>query len=502
MNKIIDVLKPIGEFIKRNKVVILVYLLLVSVLGWELWMKFEQKRQTATGDKESNNISFLSYQTENDFAKYSLEKTIVNPSLPTYSISNKELTNLTNFEKKLGNNFSNEQKKALDENNFFVVKNKDKFWRDSVEDYSDRSDDWTSLYDEIGGENNPCYRNPEDAVFVSSDFLLHVYHRLLDKEFEYIEDTKLYNMLTEITNSTFEMTTESYKSVKTQADKESYQRIMAFLAIPKVILDSAKDEVGPSMADQNKDTDTNILANLEKLKGTIPAESYKMALAELKLVLAKEEIAPSPIFGKYLETINTNVSQDYTQFTPRSHYTKNSILRSYFRAMMWYGRNNFPVKSNELTKDAINLTLMIQKAGEIDNWKKIYSTTSFLAGRSDDLGIIEYQENLDKLEINETNVDDKSVAAIQTAMKSYQGPKIQSSVIEGEGVFDSTKEELLNSTKGFRFMGQRFTPDGFIFSSLTQGDEKPDAETGQSLPSSTTALTSLCGRKGRRARNS
>jgi len=37
-------------------------------------------------------------------------------------------------------------------------------------------------------------------------------------------------------------------------------------------------------------------------------------------------------------------------------------------------------------------------------------------------------------------------------------------------------------------MGQRFVPDSFIFSTLTQGDEKADAATGQRLPSTPTAL--------------
>jgi hypothetical protein len=37
-------------------------------------------------------------------------------------------------------------------------------------------------------------------------------------------------------------------------------------------------------------------------------------------------------------------------------------------------------------------------------------------------------------------------------------------------------------------MGQRFTPDAFMFTSLTQGDETPDPVTGQKLPSKTTGL--------------
>jgi len=54
-----------------------------------------------------------------------------------------------------------------------------------------------------------------------------------------------------------------------------------------------------------------------------------------------------------------------------------------------------------------------------------------------------------------------------------------------------SKEALQDDTKGFRFMGQRFTPDAFVFSTLTQGDEIPDPETGEKLPSSPTALMAM-----------
>lgn len=449
-----------------------------------------------TGTTVDTNQSLdYDFSTGISLADYNLEKTAFTPSLPTYSIKTSELTNLNNFEKVLGGGFSAEQKKALENNNFFVVKNTDKFWQDSEDDYTSRNDDWTYLYDRIGGDNNPCYREPEDAVFITSDFLLHVYHRLLDKEFEYIEDTKLYPMLKDLTDSTFETTLNNYQNQDESSNKESYQRLIAFLAIPKVILDSAEGELGNSMADQNLDTDKNILANLENLKGTIPDESYGMALKELKLILKHEGSMASPIFGKYLNQGEKQIKQDYTQFTVRSHYTKNSVLRSYFRAMMWYGRNIFALYSPELTRDAINLSLITKDAGKFDNWEKIYVVTSFLVGKSDDLGIMEYQEVLDGL--NYSKVDDNLVTEVQEGLKNYNGPRIQSSVIFGKGVFSTTKEELLAETKGFRFMGQRFTPDAFIFSSLTQGDEEKDQETGQSLPSSTTALlvASIMGNK-------
>jgi hypothetical protein len=51
-----------------------------------------------------------------------------------------------------------------------------------------------------------------------------------------------------------------------------------------------------------------------------------------------------------------------------------------------------------------------------------------------------------------------------------------------------TKAELLAETMQFRFMGQRFTLDAYILNKLTQGDESPDPQTGQKLPTMPTAL--------------
>ncbi|MBP5792523.1 MAG: DUF3160 domain-containing protein, partial [Spirochaetaceae bacterium] len=34
-------------------------------------------------------------------------------------------------------------------------------------------------------------------------------------------------------------------------------------------------------------------------------------------------------------------TEDYSQYKPRGHYTKNERLKAYFRTMMWFGRINF-----------------------------------------------------------------------------------------------------------------------------------------------------------------
>jgi len=70
--------------------------------------------------------------------------------------------------------FSDSQKQALEKTNFFVAKNTDTFFGDDPKSDTQRVDDWVDLYGSIGGSGDPQYRRPENSVFVTSDFMLHV----------------------------------------------------------------------------------------------------------------------------------------------------------------------------------------------------------------------------------------------------------------------------------------------------------------------------------------
>ncbi len=86
------------------------------------------------------------------------------------------------------------------------------------------------------------------------------------------------------------------------------------------------------------------------------------------------------------------------------------------------------------------------------------------------------------------NLAAEQIARLQQALKNYRKPRIMSSYAFGDQVLQLSKEALQNKTQGFRLMGQRFTPDAFIFATLTQGQEQPDPQTGERLPSRPTAL--------------
>jgi hypothetical protein len=425
------------------------------------------------------------------FATYNLESTKYTPNLPDYQIVVSELANLSNFEQSQKVSFSEAQKTALSANNFFIAANYDKFYSaDANNEFANRNDDWTGLYKTMGGSYNVWERQPENSVFISTDFLTHVYHKLIDEEFAYIEEVNFYPALKDLSQSMLKSSAKAYALAEDTKQKESYERLSAYYLVTSAILENATKDYdnfkkNNFITDTKSDTKTAVLT----LAGTLAKSNNvsdvakNIAVQEIGLIFEAKGLVSSPLMGKF----QPGMFEDYTQFTPRSHYAKNVILRNYFRAMMFYGRMNFLLSSSELTRDASNISLLLSET-DLKKWESIYQPTSFFVGQSDDLSIYEFNQAIEKTGFTSSDESDQIITKLQDELKTYKNPQIMSSAIMSVDVLDTSKEELQNSTKGFRFMGQRFTPDAFIFSTLTQGDETPDLKTGQKLPSTPTAL--------------
>lgn len=424
---------------------------------------------------------------ETIFAKY-LENTPYTTQIPEYTIMLSELTNLANFEQTLGKSFTEAQRASLAADNFFITSNFDNFYSTDANAIVSRNDDWTGLYKTIGGTSSPAQRKPDNAVFITSDYLTHVYHRLVEQEFTYIEETKLYPTLASLSNSMLENAKNA--SYTSQEQQESNNRLIAYFLVSSAILNNAAADyatlANSSYVDDTKtDTKANVLANIDSLASQygVSEDIVYIAKQEINLIFDASRLSASPLFSRY----QPGYMEDYTQYGPRSHYARNVILRDYFRAMMWFGRMNFLVNSTELTRDAANMVLMMNE-NQIQEWKSIYEPTSFFVGKADDLTIEDMQKAMQTTGFSVNDMSNTAVVNLQTELKTYSNPTIMSSVIVSETMGSTSEEDLQNSTKGFRFMGQRTTPDAFIFSELTQGDTAPDPATGQRLPSTPTAL--------------
>lgn len=489
---------------------IILFLLIIFMVGIVVFgrMQYFRKSQSIPQDQVKQNQTELQEKTDLNktsgvpssangvFAKYQEEKSNVKPLLPQYTIRASELPNLKDMEKDSSMRFSPNQVKSLETNNFLVVQRiPEKSNGEEVVDRHDNTgDEMADLYKKFQG-GAEADRKPENALFVTSDFLLHTYHVMIDRTWQSIEQNKMQPLLLTLTKNLLDDSLAKYNSEKDTNLKESYGRLVVFYLVPQVLLeasspiatqyfDSPTQEAQVSNLDENADSEENTMTKLAIFKDKVPKPIYDTAKEELDFVLKSTGMGVSPLYGK----LKPNEMEDYSQYKPRSHYQKNSTLRSYFRAMMWFGRHGFEVKSADLTRDAILMASQMQV--NMSMWENIYLPTVFFVGKSDDLTIYDYSKIItDIYGRDKPNFSDKvKLAQFQEAASKLQGPMILSGIYTFDPKAAPTKEKLLSDTKGFRFMGQRFIPDSMMLSRLTQGDEQPDKETGQKLPSTPTAL--------------
>jgi len=172
---------------------------------------------------------------------------------------------------------------------------------------------------------------------------------------------------------------------------------------------------------------------------------------------------PSPIFPllKY--------GEDYSQYVPRSHYTKSESLKAYFKSMMWYGRMTFrlddpvdPEVGPAETRMALLLVLAVRDSHMLSKWENLFDPVSFLIGRSDDLTLYDYLPVMEAVygpdAALDTVADDARLDDFRAAAGGLPPPRILGLI--------SDDFKPIDVTKGLRLMGQRFVPDAYIFQEL------------------------------------
>jgi len=288
-----------------------------------------------------------------------------------------------------------------------------------------------SFEDKLFHEYYDTLRDNNIPIFVTTDSILNSFHILYDYSLRCIEQDFFINDLTLLTLSMCEASNFQYENSVGDV-REAAKMNVAFFTIALKLLDQEAE---------------------------VPNYVQDIVNAELALIDGSNGISISPLF---------DYREDYSQYVPRGHYTRTEELGHYFKAMMWYGRMPFRLKEQLETRAAILSVLAIQNITiEDDNavliWDNIYETTSFFVGEADDLTLHDYSQliiNIYGEEVSLDDVDDSSLLdEFIDQAKELRDPKINSSVI-------TDQQDLVDDTKGFRFMGQRFILDSYIFSQL------------------------------------
>lgn len=386
---------------------------------------------------------------------YSSEELTINTRVPQYTLP-LDLGIITNLDTVDGVlHLNNKQKTLLETNGFFVTG--------------------------FGPENNivapyTLLKIDNIPIFITSDTLLHLYHIQFDQILKGIEQREFFPKILLLSKAMFDQSVQDYQSVTDPILKEAARRNIAFFGVGLSLLQTPSEGYNGS-------------EQIPTVSFSIPDYAKDDVTTELSYINAQDGYHNSTIF---------HYNEDYSQYTPRGHYTQSEILKRYFKAMMWYGRMTFLMKGGAPNCPACDYLISAEDAkiqtiqailiatslpsANINNesandiWMRIYAVTSFFVGTADDLTPYEYLTSIQQVYGSQFNTtaltNDSKLFELKVQLAMLRNPQIYGGT--GQAVINKPSGNftvddlniLLEKTKGMRLMGQRFIPDSYMFQQL------------------------------------
>jgi hypothetical protein len=378
-----------------------------------------------------------------------------------------EISNFQSFSSKI--RLSDAALGLLERNGFVVIDNP----FDPEEEYI------TQPYEDLKMEQIP--------VFITTDSLLHLYHIQFDETLRQIEEREFFEDIWDMSKSLLDNSIEKYNR-STGDLNEASRRNAAYFAVALSLLQPKEGQVCKD-EDILDDPGCFKAEDLARYSFEVPDFVEAVVEQELGLIEGHYSVSRSPIFV---------YKEDYTQYVPRGHYTRSEKLRNYFKALMWYGRMSLLLKGSDIigegetcdtfppcnalvsaydakiqTMQACLIASRLVESPELRAlWDRIYVVTSFYVGFSDDLGPYEYIEAMDSVfggVFDPNRLTDESIELLKAKLAEYRPPEIYGGtgwVVLAPPFTPEQADEILEATKGFRLMGQRFVPDSYVFQNL------------------------------------
>lgn len=191
---------------------------------------------------------------------------------------------------------------------------------------------------------------------------------------------------------------------------------------------------------------------------------------ELALVLGAKDIKDSPVMG---------YKEDYTQYIPRGHYTKDPNLERYFRAITWLGRMGFYVEPNpaaNLSKEMVSrlvgqATLLTSsfrdKEGLENKFLELDNILTLWVGVSDDVSLFEAKRLMAKA----IGKEEKSFTLEQGILSEENIKKISETIVKEAKPAKISATFVQEGTNrppfSIKLLGQRFLLDSYVFNQLS-----------------------------------
>ncbi len=298
--------------------------------------------------------------------------------------------------------------------------------------------DFLSLYNEVYNNDLP--------LFISTDAILNAFHRSYDLILKGTEINYLIPKVGEFLESLQSKIPELDSKYSTYPELATMLKdIDVYLTVPRKLLNSSA---------QPYYYENNAVINhyLDNIQG---------------LGFVKE-----PVFSTNSRKV------DYSQFTPRGHYTDSNYpqLAKYFKAMIWLGRMELyliapsSADQDNLSKadiqrqiiDSYLISELVNISAETNLYDEIEKTIASFVGEQDNVTLPQFNLVKDAVGINSANnlIDTLVINKFKDTLtvKPFAGQKILSQLLESNPM----DPEQIKPASAFLLFGQRFVVDSYV----------------------------------------
>ena len=314
-----------------------------------------------------------------------------------------------------------------------------------------RPDDMISFYREIGRQDSFI------PYFISTDLIAHSQHLIFDRMLQYTEEFAFMPKLLSLTQSCI-----ASLQANADADAETKSKAIMYFQVAEALLRAAPERVEKNIRYEK------IVTYEARDESTILSEYPKAVVEDYNRIKKAETEAG---FGSALPlAVFPSIREDFSQYKPRGHYTKNGALEAYFRAQMWYGRIHFLIAqervesgdSLESEKAALFIIDTVRKnAALYEQWASLFNPITDLIGLSDDLSFYDVLPLWKEARISDFASWSSDRKNIINFMKLCR-EKLRPPAIASQSVLYGGSDDLGPPPMGWRLFGQRFTLDAAI----------------------------------------
>lgn len=351
-----------------------------------------------------------------------------------------------------------------------------------VGSYYENKEEWIKVYNKIAWDNSEFERNPASSVLITNDLLLHSFHKLFDNTLKYYEETISRDTIKDLSQNLFEKFANLAKSESDPDLKETYEFLATYWAVPAAILvekekmeiephyDEAKGERIEWTVKDNEELKNLIRENAKQYTSKLDTADQELVSSILEQIFAAKEIVIDPFLANYSPdfVVINEIQQDYTQFAPRSHYTDNAELKTYFMAMKWLMREKFYFWDDKLTNASLVMVNNISDEDTARLWELSAKIKKLIWG-DDDLTLESLTAWMKENEINNVDAIKNLSEEKKSELFKLVPQKIQSTAYSTEDTMSIGSDEAKDMTAGFVFFGEKFTLDSYIFDLTTAG---------------------------------